>query len=75
MNDALRVVAEESVRASQYRKRNLRIAVRQLERAELYIEARSSLDADDEVAEESAARRVGGLRGLRRFLLARKASV
>lgn len=75
MNDALRVVAEDRVRASQYRKRNLRIAIRQLERAELYIEALNSLDVDDEVAEESVARLGEDLRGLRRYLLARKASV
>ncbi len=69
------MVAEDRVRASRYRKRNLRIAVRQLERAELYIEALNSLDVDDEGAGESVAQLVDDLRGLRRYLLARKASV
>ena len=55
-------------RADAQQQRNLRIAIRQLERAELYLVALNSLDIDDEGTEESVDELLQGLRGLQRYL-------
>ncbi len=74
MRDPLRVVAEDQRRASQYRRRNLRIAIRQLERAELYVVALGSLDLRDEGIDVSVEQLLDELRSLRHYLLQLKAS-
>ena len=61
--------AEQLKRASQEHRRNLRIAVRQLERAELYIVALLSLRIDDATAEASVDDLIGRLRAVQRHLL------
>ncbi len=45
--------ADQRRRDDQQRRRNLRIAIRQLERAELYLVALYSLNLDDDSAEAS----------------------
>jgi len=60
--------AEQRRREDQFRRKNLRIAIRQLERAELYLVAVDSLDLEDDEAEKSAREIVEHLRGLRRYL-------
>jgi hypothetical protein len=73
MSNALRVTAKEPAQARQYRRRNLRIAIRQLERAELYLSALHSLQLD-EVADVQAQRVLDELTGLHRYLLEQKAT-
>jgi len=52
-----------------HRRRNLRIAIRQLERAELYLVALYSLDLAEEGVEEAVDDVVRDLRGLRQHLV------
>jgi len=59
----------DSKRADAYRRRNLRIAIRQLERAELYLVALYSLDVDDFDAETDVDDLLSNLRSLHRRLL------
>lgn len=73
MSNALRVVPQEPAQARQYRRRNLRIAIRQLERAELYIGALQSLQLD-EAAAAQAQRLLDELTALRQYLLEQKAA-
>jgi hypothetical protein len=61
--------AEQRKRQDQQHRRNLRIAIRQLERAELYLVALYSLELDDREAEASVDDLVGRLRSLKRYLL------
>jgi hypothetical protein len=72
--DGLVRKAYDRDRANQHRRRNLRIAVRQLERAELYIVALYSLDLDDKGVEDTVDEPLQGLRGLQRYLLEAKLS-
>ena len=60
--------AEQRRREDQFRRKNLRIAIRQLDRAELYLVAVDSLDLEDDEAEKSVREIVEHLRGLRRYL-------
>ena len=64
--------AEQRKRQDQYRRRNLRIAIRQLERAELYLVALYSLDLNDRAAEASVDDLIGRMRSLQRSLLQSK---
>lgn len=73
MGDPLRVVDDQR-RASQYRKRSLRIAIRQLERAELYVVGLTSLELSDELVDESIEQLLDHLHSLRQYLLQLKAS-
>jgi hypothetical protein len=61
--------AEQRRRDDQQRRRNLRIAIRQLERAELYLVALYSLGLEDHDAEASVDDLLGRLRALERHLL------
>ncbi len=61
--------AEQRKRQDQYHRRNLRIAIRQLELAELYLVALYSLDLDDRAAEASVDDLIGRMRSLQRYLL------
>ena len=61
--------AEQRKRQDQHHRRNLRIAIRQLERAELYLVALYSLELDDRAAEASVDDLVGRLRSLQRYLV------
>jgi hypothetical protein len=61
--------AEQRKREDQHRRRNLRIAIRQLERAELYLVALYSLEVNDRAAEASLDDLIGRLRSLQRYLL------
>ena len=61
--------AEQRRRDDQQRRRNLRIAIRQLERAELYIVALYSLNLEDREAEVHVDDLLGRLRSLRQYLL------
>jgi hypothetical protein len=65
--------AEPAVRPGrledQQRRRNLRIAIRQLERAELYLIALYSLNLDDRAAQKSADDLVRDVRALHRHLV------
>jgi hypothetical protein len=58
-----------SKRSDPHRRRNLRIAIRQLERAELYLVALYSLGIDDEAAESSVDELIQRVRSLQRHLL------
>jgi len=58
-----------SSRQEPHRRRNLRIAIRQLERAELYLVALYSLDLLDEGIEDAVDDLVRDLRGLRQHLV------
>lgn len=60
--------AQQRKREDQRRRSNLRIAVRQLERAELYVVALHSLDLEDREAEASVDDLLGRLRSLQRYL-------
>ena len=60
--------AEQRKRDTQYQRRNLRIAIRQLERAELYLVALYSLNLEDRQAEASTDDLIQRLRSLRRYL-------
>jgi hypothetical protein len=53
----------------QHRRRNLRIAIPQLERAELYVVALYSLDLEDREAEANVNDLLGRLRSPRQYLL------
>jgi len=66
--------AEQRRREDQFRRKNLRIAIRQLERAELYLVAVDSLDLEDDEAEKSVREMVEHLRGLRRYLSHKRSS-
>ena len=55
--------------ADQNRRRNLRIAMRQLERAELYIVAMRSLDVEDQTATELGEDLLQHVRSLKHYLL------
>jgi hypothetical protein len=66
--------AEQRKREEQYHRKNLRIAIRQLERAELYLVAVDSLDLEDREAKRSAREIVEHLRGLRRYLLDKRSN-
>ena len=59
----------QSRQENQERRRNLRIAIRQLERAELYLVALYSLRLNDREAEKGADRLIRDLRSLRRYML------
>ncbi|MGA7911265.1 MAG: hypothetical protein WB682_01915 [Candidatus Dormiibacterota bacterium] len=58
-----------SKRPDPHRRRNLRIAIRQLERAELYLVALYSLDLAEEGVEGSVDDLIRDLRGLRQHLV------
>lgn len=73
MSNALQVMAKEPGQARQYRRRNLRIAIRQLERAEMYIAALRSLQLD-EAAEAQTERVLDELTALHHYLLEQKAA-
>lgn len=60
---------EQRRRHDQLRRRNLRIAIRQLERAELYIVALYSLNLEDREAEAHVDDLLGRMRSLRQYLL------
>jgi hypothetical protein len=55
-------------RDDQQRRGNLRIAVRQLERADLYVAALYSLNLEDREAEANVDDLLGRLQALRRYL-------
>jgi len=65
---------QSSSRAEQLRRRNLRIAIRQLERAELYLVAVDSLELDDEGTEEGIQDLLRLLRGLQHHLVRLRAT-
>lgn len=69
---ALRRTAEERKRADQRRRRDLRIAIRQLERAELYLVALYSLDIGQDGPERALDRLIRDLRALREDLIRAK---
>jgi hypothetical protein len=58
-----------SKRSDPQRRRNLRIAIRQLERAELYLVALHSLDLAEEGVEGAVDDVIRDLRGLRQHLV------
>jgi hypothetical protein len=58
-----------SKRSDPHRRRNLRIAIRQLERAELYLVALYSLDLAEEGVEGAVDDVIRDLRGLRQHLV------
>ena len=60
-------------REDQQRRKNLRIAIRQVERAELYLAAVDSLNLEDDEAERSVREIVEHLRGLARYLSSKRA--
>jgi len=60
--------AERRKREDQRRRRDLRIAIRQLERAELYVVALHSLDLEDRDARAGVEDLLGRLRSLQRYL-------
>ena len=70
--DGLVRKAYDRDRVDQHRRRNLRMAVRQLERAELYVVALYSLDLGDKAADAAVGDLIQGLRGLQRYLLEAK---
>jgi len=61
--------AEQRKRQDQHRRRNLRIAIRQLERAEIYLVALYSLELDDRAAAASVDDVIGRIRSLQRYLV------
>ncbi len=69
MGQAVRLEAAEPTQVERYRRRNLRIAVRQVERAELYLGAVDTLDLDDPVVEDRLADLLDDLASLRQHLL------
>jgi hypothetical protein len=73
--DGLVKKAHHRGHADSYRRRNLRIAIRQLERAELYLVALYSLDLEDKGAEAIVGELVQGIRGLQRHLLSAKLTI
>lgn len=64
--------AQQRKRADQYLRKNLRIAIRQLERAELYLNAVEAMDLEDHQIDNHVREIVGQLRGLRRYLAERR---
>jgi hypothetical protein len=64
--------AQERKRQDQLHRRNLRIAIRQLERAELYLVALYSLELDDRDVDASVDDLIGRMRSLQRYLLQSK---
>ena len=62
-------IAAQRRREDQYRRRNLRIAIRQLERAELYLVALYSLDVAEEGLEAAVDDVIRDVRGLREHLM------
>lgn len=65
---------EGARRQDQEQRRNLRIAIRQLERAELYLVALYSLNLDDSEAEVSLDDIIRRVRSLRRTFAQRRVS-
>ena len=65
--------AEQRRRDDQYLRRNLRIAVRQLERAQLYLDSLESLNLDDREVDVTVRDITARLRALGRYLSERKA--
>jgi hypothetical protein len=61
-------------RKDQHRRRNLRIAIRQLDRAELYLVALCSLDIAEEGIEAAVDDLIRDVRGLREHLMRAKLS-
>lgn len=61
--------------AGQHRRRDLRIAIRQLDRAELYVVALTSLELDDERAENGIEDLTRRVRSLRHYLIQQKLTV
>ena len=61
-------------REDQLVRKNLRIAIRQLERAELYLDAVDALDLGDDEVDRTVRGIVEQLRALRRYLSARRAN-
>jgi hypothetical protein len=73
----LEVVAERAPllrtrRDDQLARRNLRIALRQVERAELYLHALESLDLGDEVVGEMVTDLLRSLRALQSYLIRKR---
>jgi hypothetical protein len=62
----------QSRRDEQLMRRNLRIAVRQAERAELYLHALESLDLADDVVTERVADLQQSLRALQTYLIRKR---
>jgi hypothetical protein len=60
--------AEQRRRADQFERRNMRIAIRQLERAELYLDAVESLNLEDPEVDLMLRDMVNRLRSLRQYL-------
>ncbi len=65
--------AEQRRREEQYLRRNLRIALRQLERAQLYIDSLESLNLDDREVDATVRDITARLRALARYLSERGA--
>lgn len=66
--------AEQRRRDGQHRRRSLRIAIRQLERAELYLDSLESLELDDREVEVTVRDIVARMKALRRYLGERRAT-
>jgi hypothetical protein len=64
--------AEARRREEQFERRNLRIAIRQLERAELYLDAIESLNLSDREVDVTVADVSSRLRALRQYLAQRR---
>lgn len=64
--------AEQRRREDSSQRKNLRIAIRQLERAELYLNAVDAIDLDDNEVEKHLRDVIGQLRALRRYLAERR---
>jgi len=64
---------EQQRRDAQQQRKKLRIAIRQLERAELYLDAIDSLDLDDDEVDRTLRRLVARLRALSRYLSSMRA--
>ena len=64
--------AEQRRRADSYQRKNLRIAIRQLERAELYLNAVDALDLEDDQVEKHLRDMVGRLRALQLYLVEKR---
>jgi hypothetical protein len=74
MSEPLPARPQDRRQLSQYRRANLRVAIRQLERAELYVVALISLELDEDDVEGMVDELVERLRSLRAHLLGLKAS-
>jgi len=64
--------AEARRREEQFERRNLRIAIRQLERAELYLDAIESLNLSDREVDANVGDVLNRIRALRRYLAERR---